>query len=71
MVGILRCAATRAARASAEHPESGIRPSRSDVPAVIVLRDEFEIDRAHGAVSVLDFQADIREDKAVVFHVQP
>jgi hypothetical protein len=53
MVWILRRATPRASRASAEHPEASSRLS-AHMPAVVVLGDEFEIDRAHSAVTVLD-----------------
>jgi len=51
MVWLLRRATPRASRASAEHPEASSRFS-AHMPAVVVLGDEFEIDRAHGPVTV-------------------
>src|SRR5688500_4416032 len=52
-VHVLRCATARRRRRAAEHPEPGccLPP---DMPAVIVLRDELEIDGTHRAVWVFD-----------------
>jgi hypothetical protein len=39
--------------------------------AVVLLRDELEIERALGPVAILNFDTHIREDKPIVLEVQP
>ena len=48
-----------------EHAEARARLS-AEVAAVVVLGDQFEIDRPHGAVRILDFQPHIRKDEVAV-----
>jgi hypothetical protein len=40
------------------------------VPAVVLLRNELEIDGAHRAVTVLHFQTHVREDKPVAIDME-
>ena len=68
--GIRGRAATRATRASTEHPEPGCRLS-AQMSAVVFLRDQLEIERALGPVAVLNLETHIREDKPFVLEVQP
>ena len=69
MVRILRRASARAARAAAEHPESSASLP-TQMPAVVLLRDELEIDGTRGAVTVLDLEAHVRKDKSIAIDVE-
>ena len=61
--GLWRATPCATARSPAEHAESCARLP-AQVPAVVVLGDQFEIEARIGAVAVLDLQADIRETRS-------
>jgi hypothetical protein len=68
--GISGRASTRATRASPEHAEPGCSLS-AQMSAVVLLRDELEIERALRPVAVLNLETHIWEDNPTVLDVQP